>query len=171
MKSPTKETEKWEYTIGEIYEITINPDNSHQKQNNLDRYKTWYKYMSLILREALGDNFVQYYLVPEVSQPQYGRCGHITRLHAHGVLVLPDERAKYKFLLYGFNKLCETNSVQINKFRKDVWIPYITKDKKEFKKFLRTEYNSVDRYEMRSTPLNSILQQYGTAEGEDLPVE
>lgn len=125
---------KWELKQGVWYEFTINPRDEFQFMHdgiNRER-KCW----MAIKRCFLKGEPCQFFLLPEISMPQYGDSrvdGYkttkvvIPRIHYHGVIRFPDEDSLLGWLLNGATNMALIGRYQFNPYRPDYWPGYCTK--------------------------------------------
>ncbi len=126
MSGTTVDKQKWVFKNNETFEFTLSPRDEFQYNRSDNRFKSFRKKMYNLFTESL-DDYGKYRLYIEVSSPQYANNGEFPRLHLHGTIILKDYIG---FLINGFHKISSVGRVQFNKYRKDVWPDYMTKDQK-----------------------------------------
>lgn len=115
------------YTRHTTYEITLNPNDTHQLyKTSDDRLESVVESFRKKLLQHLAP-CASYTLVPEVSEPQVCH-GDVSRprVHFHGIMTL---NHPCKFLTEHLHHLASYCSVAINNYRPDYWPEYIKKQK------------------------------------------
>jgi len=127
MTTPMPDIELPFYTRHTPYEISINPNDTHQL------YKTTDSRLNVVIESMRRKCLVHlapcasYTLVTEVSEPRMvvGES-HRPRIHFHGIITFKNP---IKFLTEHLHHLAAYASIQINPYRPDYWPSYITKQK------------------------------------------
>lgn len=112
----------------EIYEITINPDDSLQGTGDLRDIK-----LNTYMIDMLGKS-CKYLMRLELKMPQYGRFNknNLPRLHYHGFIYWESYDDIYQFYLVKWQQLTAHSSVQLNynNDRREYWTNYMKKQAK-----------------------------------------
>ncbi len=127
-ENPKDEIPQPFYEIDTIYEITINPDDVHQKLNSEFRFRDVYSMFSKIFTNMCNQD-MELVIYPEISEPTHIIDGKYPRIHFHGTIVFKKQHGLASFLIKYSFLLSKTASVQINTFRPEYWLQYCKKQK------------------------------------------
>lgn len=116
--------------LNTCYEITINPDNSHQYLlAKGDRLELVYNYLYNYHLFKIKDH-CNFKLYPEFSNPSSDNIKGITRMHYHGTINFTSVEGIYMWYLYIYNGLKQISSVKVDTITsKETWKNYCTKNK------------------------------------------
>ena len=139
------------YIVNQKYEITVNPDDSHQYLKDEFRFRNcltmWDKmFTTMSTQEIIID------MCPEISECQNLIDGKHPRIHFHGTILFSSRFAIASFLLKYSLKLSQKSSIQINEYRPEYWQKYITKQKDLMEYLCKTEGFS---YPLKYSPKKS----------------
>lgn len=127
-KEDTADTFK--FNSDEVFEITIAPDNEHQyldkKDRKTPRYVLWRKRLASHLQQY--DEYMTYYLLPEITHPQSSHHIKLARLHVHGIIKFRSRLQLASFLVEQYHRFINFGLVQFNKYRPDIWEKYMYKE-------------------------------------------
>lgn len=116
------------YEVGKAYEITVNPNDSHQCLKDEFRFRNcidmWDKMFTNMKNQ---DMILKMY--PEISEQQTLIDGKFPRIHFHGTISFVSRYAIASFLLKYSVILSSKSSIQINEHRPEYWFKYCTKQK------------------------------------------
>lgn len=133
--------EEWVFAPMTLYEFTINLNDDNQVSRG--REKNRHLKAKAVLEHCFDDTTIKYCLYPEVSMPQFGDKYHNTypRIHYHGWIVFPTNKAVCDYLLETAIKLARIGRYQFNPARIDYWNKYIKKHQGLFKGTLKPVRN------------------------------
>lgn len=130
-------TPKAFYKIGEIYELTINPDNCHQYYEHINREHMCIKHMIKTMTPLIG--YAEWELYPEISEAtEMVGTKHGPRWHYHGKIKFLSNKGIVLFLLQHMANIAKQNSIKISEYRPDYWPQYIKKQSKVMQSYLKS---------------------------------
>lgn len=139
MSDPNIST-SWQTKCNTCYEFTFAPNDQCQFAPNtsklLPRYIQWRESMENLIKLLPAD--IDYYLVPELSEPQSSHKSRYPRWHLHGIIKFRNQTARIDFLSEWWPKASRYGIIQMNTFRPDYWPTYITKDQDIMRKYSNT---------------------------------
>ena len=117
--------------------MTKEPLNKHRCNNNpllrLKLFTHWLKEKYL----PIWDNCnYEFYL--ELSDPQRLDGHKYGRLHLHGIISFDSEEELFMWKLNTSYNIGKYGNIQLNKYRPNYWMKYITKDYKKNKEIMKT---------------------------------
>lgn len=96
------------------YSVTINPCDSHQKFNTLNRFDNFVKMMKTMFYEIFDSKGIAYIGNIEVSEPRKLIESKGPRLHWHGRILFNKNEQIFQWLTEDLGKLARLGSVDID---------------------------------------------------------